>query len=142
MNDARRAYVKGVLAELLAFVKNEAPVTEIRARCYVWLQLGPYLFLKIKPCNDAICVGLKFEAYSTLAVLPGSLWTTKCTQHTNHIRYHGIIERVRLYGSDQNAPVLLRCKEFVLRLLQRFTDYREGPYRRSAERVSVSNLLD
>lgn len=153
MNTQQKKQMEEIIAGLHEFTKTEHPPTKPvvmqRLGC---LQLGPNLFIKIKPCNDAIAKGIKFETYSTSSELSAFYGVSgkgfyrsnrkKCTMHLDGKRYVGLVFRSNMYEDDQTA-MILECREYIMYILRTFyPDYIEGPYRRSAERVQVMNLLN
>lgn len=146
--------MKEIITGLHVFTRNEHPHTQqVTIQGHKCLQLGPDLFMKIKHCNDAIAKGIKFETYSTSRELPDFNTVAgkgfyrankgKCTLHLDGRCYMGLVLRCNMYEREDQTPLVLECREYILYILQTFyPGYVEGPYRRSAERVQVMNLLN
>ena len=148
MNTEQINQMKEIVTGLLAFAQSEHPPTQrIKIRDCKCLQLGPDLFMKIKYCNDAMAKGIKFETYSTRVELPGDGFygsnRHKCTMHLDKQRYMGLVLRTHMAAEGDNLWMTLECREYILFILQSFCPaYADGPYRRSAERVQVQNLVN
>lgn len=155
MNDQREEQIRQIMTDLTRFVKDEMisakqiPVKTCKKgrRIAFDLQDG-HIFLRINRCNDWIALGIKMEAYSTHEGISFDGHFAfehaikQSMRHTDKRTYPGVMMRSRLSASGNNEETVRECKEFILYVLQKCTGYMDGPYRRSEERVRVTNLLN